>query len=395
MAPRAYWKGHVRLSLVSFPVQLFSATATGSRVSFHQIHAPSGQRVRYQKTVPGIGAIDKDDIVKGYEVAKDSYVTFADEELEAIRVESRHTIDLVQFVGACEIDPLYYEKPYFLVPDGTVAQEAFRVIRQALTETGQVALGQVVLSGRESFVALKPCGKGMLLETLRAADEVRKGTPYFAEIEEGPVDQDQLALARQLIERKRGPFDPGRFVDHYEAALRELIEAKAKGQRVRVERGPVSPGWPGHRPDGGAEEEPDRRAAGARVRRSRRGPRSPRPQGHGAAGYGGERHRQAIDQGEGDRLRIGPAWSRQIGWPGSTQAAVVPWPQVSLNVTAPGARSRVTAPGGTSRAPPSPAASRPPPSGREGGPRRAWATWCRSMRRDGCTSTSVSSWTGR
>ena len=208
MAPRAYWKGHVRLSLVSFPVQLFSATATGSRVSFHQIHAPSGQRVRYEKTVPGIGAIDRDEIVKGYEVAKDSYVTFADEELEAIRVESKHTIDLVQFVGACEIDPLYYEKPYFLVPDGTVAQEAFRVIRQALTDTGQVALGQVVLSGRESFVALKPCGKGMLLETLRAAAEVRKGTPYFAEIEDGPVDADQLALARQLIERKRGAVRP-------------------------------------------------------------------------------------------------------------------------------------------------------------------------------------------
>ena len=143
---------------------------------------------------------------------------------------------------------------------------------------------------------------------------------------------------------------------------------------MRVERGPGRPGWPGHRSDGGAEEEPERRAAGARVRRARRGPRSPRPQGqHGAAGHGGERHRQAIDQGQGDRLRIGPAWSRQIGWPGSTQAAVVPWPQVSLNVTAPGARSRGTEPSGTSRAPPSPAASRGPQGCREGGPRRAWA----------------------
>ena len=203
MAPRAYWKGHVRLSLVSFPVQLFSATATGSRISFHQIHQPSGQRVRYQKTVPGLGPIDKDDIVKGYEVAKDSYITVAEGELEAIRVESKHTIDLVQFVGACEIDPLYYEKPYYLVPDGPVAQEAFRVVRQALKDTGQVALGQVVLSGRESFVALKPCGKGILLETLRSAEEVKKGAPYFAEIEDGAVDADQLALARQLIERKR------------------------------------------------------------------------------------------------------------------------------------------------------------------------------------------------
>src|SRR4051812_28532541 len=210
MAPRAYWKGHVRLSLVAFPVQLFSATAAGSRVSFHQIHRPSGQRVRYQKTVPGVGPVDKDEIVKGYEVAKDSYVTFSDEELEAIRVEGRHTIDLVQFVGACEIDPLYYDKPYFLVPDGKVAQEAFRVIRQALKDTGQV-----VLSGRESFVALKPCGKGMLLETLRTAEEVKKDTPYFAGIEDVPLGEAQLALARQLIERKTAKFDPARFVDHY------------------------------------------------------------------------------------------------------------------------------------------------------------------------------------
>jgi DNA end-binding protein Ku len=240
MAPRAYWKGHVRLSLVAFPVQLFSAAATGSRVSFHQIHRPSGQRVRYQKTVPGVGPVDKDEVVKGYEVAKDSYVTFAEDELEAIRVEGKHTIDLVQFVGACEIDPLYYEKPYFLVPDGKVAQEAFQVIRQALKDKGQVALGQVVLSARESFVALKPCGKGMLLETLRTAEEVKKGAPYFAGIEDPPVDQDQLALARQLIERKTAPFDPARFVDHYEAALRELIEAKAKGKRITIERGPAA-----------------------------------------------------------------------------------------------------------------------------------------------------------
>src|SRR4051794_29161082 len=241
MAPRAYWKGHLRLSLVAFPVQLFSAAATGSRVSFHQIHQPTGQRVRYQKTVPGVGPVDKDEVVKGYEVAKDSYVTCTEDELDAVKVEGKHTIDLVQFVGACEIDPLYYEKPYFLVPDGKVAQEAFQVIRQALKDKGQAALGQVVLAARESFVALKPCGKGMLLETLRTAEEVKKGAPYFAAgIEDGPLDADQLALARQLIERKTAPFDPAKFVDHYEAALRELIEAKAKGKRITVERGPAA-----------------------------------------------------------------------------------------------------------------------------------------------------------
>lgn len=236
MAPRAYWKGHVRLSLVAFPVQLFSATVTASRVSFNQIHGPTGQRVRHQKMVPGVGPIDADDIVKGFEVEKDRYVTFSDEELEAVRVESKHTIDLVQFVDAHEIDPLYYDKPYFLVPDGAVAQEAYQVIRQALRETRKLALGQVVLAGREHPVALKPCGRGLLLETLRAADEVRKGSSYFAEVEDGPVDEDQLALARQLVERKSAAFDPGRFVDHYEAALKELIEAKSAGKRTGAVR---------------------------------------------------------------------------------------------------------------------------------------------------------------
>jgi DNA end-binding protein Ku len=242
MAPRAYWKGHVRLSLVSFPVQLHSATVSGSRISFHQIHRPTGQRVRHQKVVPELGPIENEDIIKGYEVSKNQYVTFEPEELEALRVESSHTIDLVQFVEMHEIDPLYFEKPYFLVPEGKMAQEAFRVIRKALADTRKVALGQVVLSGREHPVAIKPCGKGMLLETLRSADEVKRGAPFFAEIEDGEVDEDQLALARQLIERKSAPFDPERFVDHYEAALRELIEAKAAGQEIQPERPAASGG---------------------------------------------------------------------------------------------------------------------------------------------------------
>jgi DNA end-binding protein Ku len=233
MAPRPYWKGHIRLSLVSFPVQLHSATASGARISFNQIHRPTGQRVRYQKIVPDIGPVESDDIVKGYEVAKNQYVTFEAEELDALRVESKHTVDLVQFVDACEIDPLYFEKPYFIVPDGKMAQEAYRVIRQALAETRKVALGQVVLGGRENVVAIQPCDKGMLLETLRSADEVKRSNPYFAEIEEGPLDEDQLALARQLVERKTAPFDPDRFVDTYETALRELIQAKAAGEEIQ------------------------------------------------------------------------------------------------------------------------------------------------------------------
>ncbi len=155
------------------------------------------------------------------------------DELEALRLESKHTIDLVQFVDSCEIDPLYYEKPYYVVPDGKMAQEAYRVVSQALRDFAKVALGEVVLSGRESLVAIQPSGKGLLLETLRAADEVKKASGYFGEIEGGKVDPDQLDLARQLIERKSAPFDPSRFKDDYEAALRELIEAKVEHRRVR------------------------------------------------------------------------------------------------------------------------------------------------------------------
>ena len=202
-------------------------------MQFHQIDRKTGQRVRYQKVVPEVGPVDSDDIVKGYEIEKDRYVVIEADELAALRLESKHTIDLVQFVDACEIDPLYYEKPYFVVPDGDMAQEAFRVIRDALREARKVALGEVVLSGRENIVAIQPCGDGMLLETLRSADELRKGAAFFAEIEDGKVDPDQLALARELVARRTAPFDPKRLKDDYEAAVRELIEARVGHHEIR------------------------------------------------------------------------------------------------------------------------------------------------------------------
>ena len=234
MAPRAYWKGHIRLSLVSFPVELYSATTSRARLAFHQIHRPTGERIRHQKVVPEIGPVDDDDIVKGLEVSKGEYLTFEPEEIEALRIESKHTIDLVQFVDQHEIDPLYFEKPYFVVPDGAVANEAYSVIRAALAAARKVALGQIVLAGRETLAALQPCGKGMLLETLRSADEVRRGAPYFAEIEATASDEDQLELAKELIRRKTAPFKPEKFVDHYEQALRELVEAKAAGRTIEA-----------------------------------------------------------------------------------------------------------------------------------------------------------------
>lgn len=235
MAPRPYWKGHIRLSLVSFPIQLFSATAGGARISFHQYERESMQRIRYQKVVEGGGPVEADDIVKGYEIEKGRVVTLETEEIDALKVESKHTIDLVQFVEPHDIDLLYFDSPYFVVPDGEMAAEAYRVIRQTLSTTRKVALGQVVLNGREHLVALQPCGRGLVLETLRQADEVRKGAPFFTEIEDGPIDEDQLALATQLVERKAGRFQPEKFTDHYEKALRELIEAKAAGLEVETD----------------------------------------------------------------------------------------------------------------------------------------------------------------
>ncbi len=232
--PRPYWKGHVRLSLVTFPVQLHTATASQARVQFHQLDRKSGQRIRYQKVVADRGPIANEDIVKGYEIEPEHYVVVEQDELAALRLESKHTIDLVQFVDTCEIDPLYYEKPYYVVPDGDMAQEAYRVVQQALRDSGKVALGEVVLSGRESLVAIQPSGAGLLLETLRASDEVKKAGSFFADIEAGEIDDDQLQLATELIKRKSAPFDPRRFKDDYEAALRELIEAKVKHHKVRA-----------------------------------------------------------------------------------------------------------------------------------------------------------------
>jgi DNA end-binding protein Ku len=228
--PRAYWKGHVRLSLVSFPVQLIPAIETKERVSFHRVHRPTGQRVRYQPTVPDHGPVETDEIGKGYEYEKGRFVIMEDEEVDRLKLESTHTLDIVQFVDDHEIDPLYYEKPYFVLPDGAFAEDAFRVVRDAMRETKKVAIGQIVLSTRERVAAVRPCDRGLLLETLRYADEVRPASRYFAEIREGQPDGEQLELAKQLIKMKSAPFDPEKFKDHYQAALRDLVAAKLQGR---------------------------------------------------------------------------------------------------------------------------------------------------------------------
>jgi len=231
---RPLWTGQLRLSLVSVPVALYPAVKSGARLSFHQVHAPSGKRIRYEKVVPGIGPVDSDDIRKGYEISKGHYVLLEDEEIEKVRVESRQTCELVQFVDHCEIDPIYFDRPYYLSPADDLAEEPYRVVRDALRETRKMALGQLVLRGREYIVSIKPCGKGLLLETLRFADEVRKATAFFDEIGAAKSDKELLELAEELIARKSAPFDPEAFHDKYTDALRDLIEAKAKHKTVEV-----------------------------------------------------------------------------------------------------------------------------------------------------------------
>src|SRR5918998_4869158 len=167
MPARAYWSGQIRLALVSIPVQVFTATKSAARVSFNQIHKPSGKRIKYEKVVPGVGAVDPDEIVKGFQYEKGSYVLLQDEEIEAVKLESKKTLELTQFVDQHEIDPLYYEKPYYVVPADDLAEEAFVVLREALKRTRKVGIGQLALRGREYLVSVKPCGRGLVLETLR------------------------------------------------------------------------------------------------------------------------------------------------------------------------------------------------------------------------------------
>jgi DNA end-binding protein Ku len=235
MAARPYWKGQIRLALVSIPVEVYSATRSGATIAFNQIHEPSGKRIKYEKVVPGIGAVDPDDIVKGFQYSKGSYVLLDDEELDAVKLESKKILELTQFVDADEIDPLYYERPYYVVPADDLAEEAFVVLREALRDTRKVALGQLTLRGREYIVSLKPCGRGILLETLRYSDEVVKAQGYFRDIPDAKPDPEMLDLAEALIEKKTAKFDPAKFHDRYVDALKELIERKRKSKGARIE----------------------------------------------------------------------------------------------------------------------------------------------------------------
>ena len=233
-ASRPIWKGQLRLSLVSIAVELYSATKPNAKPSFRQIHEPTGKPINYEKVVAGVGPVDKDEIMKGFEYEKGDYVLLTDDEIDAVKLETRKTLELTQFVGAHEIDPIYYDKPYFVVPADDLAEDAFRVIRDALRASEKVGLGQLALRGKEYLVAIKPTGTGLLLETLHYEEEIRKADPFFAGIPAKKADTELLEVATALIEKKTAAFDAGVFKDHYQTALRELIahKLKSKGKKV-------------------------------------------------------------------------------------------------------------------------------------------------------------------
>lgn len=231
MASRPSWQGHLRLSLVTCPVSLYTATSSGGDVHFNLINPKTNNRIKMITTDPDTGPIERSELVKGYEVSKGEYILLTDEEIKSVRLESTKTIDIERFVPGEDIDRLYWDNPYYLAPDGKMAQEAFGVIRSAMERSGQIALARVVISTRERILALEPRGKGILAYTIRTDAEVRKPDAIFAGISDAEPDPDMIAIAQRIIEQREGPFDPSLFIDRYEAALKALIDEKQKGHR--------------------------------------------------------------------------------------------------------------------------------------------------------------------
>jgi DNA end-binding protein Ku len=237
---RPYWRGQLRLSLVSLAVELHNAVETSSQISFRMIHRPTGKRVQYRKAVPDVGEVPAGEIVKGYEIARDQYVLLEPEEVEAVRLESKHVLDLVQFVDMAEIDPRYFERPYYLLPADETAAEGYVVIREALARSAKAGIGQLVVGGREHLVAVTPVGRGLVMEILRYGAEVKPAEAFFDEVPEGDVDPEMVEIASQIVERKSAAFDPHAFRDRYATALRELVQEKAKGRPIEAPAGPTA-----------------------------------------------------------------------------------------------------------------------------------------------------------
>jgi DNA end-binding protein Ku len=237
MAPRAYWKGFLRLSLVSCPIALYPATSEREKIHFHQINKKTGNRIQYRKVDSETHReVDKDDIIKAYEKSKGNFIPVEPEELEAVAIESKRTIEIDQFVPRKEIDELYFANPYYIVPDGEVGAEAFSVIRDAIEDEGMIALGRVVFTSREHIIGLEARGKGIMGITLRYPYEVRNEKDYFGDIPSERVTRDMLDLAKHIIKTKTGHFEPEEFEDRYEDALKELLRKKDKGEKIEPVR---------------------------------------------------------------------------------------------------------------------------------------------------------------
>jgi DNA end-binding protein Ku len=238
MAPRPAWKGYLKLSLVSCAVRVYSALARKEKVSFHLLHKDTHNRIQMKPHDPEVGPVERSDLVKGYEYEKGKYVIFTEEDLEKIQIESSKAIVIEKFVDAGNVDPIYLELPYYVAPDGAVAEETFRVIQWAMREKQKTAPSRVVLSNRERLIALMCRDKGFLMLTLRAADQVRDHTEFFADIKEEAPDPEMLELAERLIEQRSGAFDPSEFRDRYHDAVLEMVKAKVKGQEPVLAKAP-------------------------------------------------------------------------------------------------------------------------------------------------------------
>ena len=239
MAARANWKGYLKLSLVSCAVALYPATSSSTRVRFHTVNRATGNRVKRQFIDPASGEpVEAEDQVKGYEVGRGSYVYVEDEELDAIRIESTHTIDIESFVPRDQVDELYLDTPYYIAPEDKVAQEAFAVIRDAMREKGKAGVARVVIARRERMILLRPLGKGLLGTVLRYPYEVRAEDAYFDDIPDLQLPEEMRDLAAHIIERKSAAFEPAKFEDRYENAVVELVRAKQTGEPVRIEEAP-------------------------------------------------------------------------------------------------------------------------------------------------------------
>ena len=231
MAYRPSWQGHLKLSLVTCPVALYTATNSGGDVHFNLINPKTNNRIKMITTDPDTGPVDRADLAKGYEVSKGEYILLTDDEIKSVKLESTKTIDIERFVPGDEIDRIYWDNPYYLAPDGKLAQEAFGVIRTALEKSGQIALGRIVMATRERILALEPRGKGILAYTIRSDAEVRQPDEIFSAISDAKPDAGMISIAEKIIEQQEGPFDPSQFVDRYEEALKALIEDKKKGHK--------------------------------------------------------------------------------------------------------------------------------------------------------------------